>query len=118
MSRAGCDSQTVLGPVLLSGRKRCPSREDEPGDNGTGRRLRVTARREERLARLESLVAAGDQNLEDRIALLDERNDDAPPERDVSLRLLQHFTTSVRHQQYRNTDIVTLLLEPATRRSA
>lgn len=96
-------------------------REDESGDNGTGLRLRVTARREGRLARLEFLVSAGDENLEDRIALLDERNDDAPAERDVSLRLLRHFATSVRHQQYRNTDIVTLLVEPtapATRRSA
>ena len=57
------------------------------------------------------LDAAGEENLQDKIALLGEQTAAAPIEREVSLRLLRHLASSVRHQQYHDTDIVTVRVE-------
>ena len=58
---------------------------------------------------LEFIAAPGEENLEDRIALIGEGTDDAP-EREVS-RLLRHLASSVHHQQYHDTDIVTIRVD-------
>ena len=83
-------------------------REDEPSPERAGRRLRLVAHREDGAAVLEFFVAPGEENLEDRIALIGGEADEAPDERDVSLRLLRHLASSVRHQQYHDMDVVTL----------
>ena len=72
------------------------------------RHLRLTAYKEEEDAVLEFVVSSGEENLQDRIALLSEHTEEAPMEREVSLRLLRHLASSVRHQQYHETDIVTV----------
>ena len=72
------------------------------------RHLRLTAYREEGDAVLEVVVSSGEDNIQDRIALLGEQTEEAPIEREVSLRLLRHLASSVRHQQYHETDIVTV----------
>ena len=72
------------------------------------RHLRLTAYKEEEDAVLEFVVSSGEENLQDRISLLSEHVDEAPMEREVSLRLLRHLASSVRHQQYHETDIVTV----------
>ena len=90
-------------------------REDDTDDNRAPRRLRVTARKEGRVARLEFLVAVGGENLQDRMSMLGERNSDIPVERDVSLRLLRHLASSLRHQQFHDTDVVTLHVEAPAR---
>ncbi len=77
----------------------------------TRRRLLVTARREANGAVLELFVAPRDDNLQDRVALLREQVDDAPIERDISLRLLRHLASSVKHRQYHDTDIVTVRVQ-------
>ena len=82
--------------------------DDEPARERGGRRLRLVAHREEGAAVLEFVVAPGEENLEDRIALIGGETDEAPEERDVSLRLLRHLASSVRHQQYHDIDIVTV----------
>ncbi len=71
-------------------------------------RLLLTARRQGGDALLEFIAASGDHNLEDRIAMLGERSDLMAAERQVSLRLLRHLASSVHHQQYHDTDIVTI----------
>ena len=78
--------------------------EEEEG----ARRLRLVAYKEEGDAVLEFVVSSGEENLQDQIALLSEHVDETPVEREVSLRLLRHLASSVRHQQYRETDIVTV----------
>ena len=88
-------------------------REDEPEDVRRRRRLRLVAYEEDGGAVLEFVVAPGEENLEDRIALLGEHTDEAPIESDVSLRLLKHLASSVRHQQYHDTDIVTVRVQGA-----
>ncbi len=50
------------------------------------------------------------------LALLGERAEEVPAEREVSLRLLRHIASSVHHQQYHDTDIVTVRVDaPALR---
>ena len=39
------------------------------------------------------------------------RSDDLLMEREVSLRLLRHIASSVRHQQFHDTDIVTVRVD-------
>ena len=38
---------------------------------------------------------------------------DVPPEQNVSLRLLHHFASAIRHQQYHDVDIVTVRVKRA-----
>ena len=70
----------------------------------------MLARRDGAAVELEFLAAVGEDNLEDHIALLGDRVE-TPDEREFSLRLLRHFATSVRHQQYSNIDIVTVRVD-------
>ena len=87
-------------------------RQDETGEERERRRLLVVAHKEDDGAVLEFVAASGEENLQDRIALLGEQTAAAPLEREVSLRLLRHLASSVHHQQYHDTDIVTLRVEP------
>ena len=80
----------------------------DTGDADAGRALRVTASKQDGRAVLEFVAAARGENIEDRLAVLDEPTADRPVERDVSLRLLQHYATSVLHQQYHELEIVTV----------
>ena len=86
--------------------------EMEAGEGGgPRRRLLLVAHKEGAGAVLEFVAAAGNENLQDRIALLGERSAGAPVEREVSLRLLRHVASSVHHQQYHDTDIVTVRVD-------
>ena len=89
-------------------------RQDEGKEMRGRRRLLLNAHKEDGGAVLEFIAAPGDDNLQDRIALLGElgeRSGEAPGEREVSLRLLRHFASSVRHQQYHDTDVVTIRVD-------
>ena len=84
--------------------------QDPGGD--PPRRLLVVAHKHAGEAILEFVAAPGTANMEDRIALLGEQTATASLEREVSLRLLRHLASSVRHQQYHDTDIVTIRVSP------
>ena len=81
---------------------------------GKGRRLLLIARGGRAAAELEFIAAPGGENLEDRMVLLSERGG-APAEHEISLRLLRHYASSVRHQQYHDTDVVTVRVEGGAR---
>ena len=86
--------------------------EPDAGAGAQGRRrLLVIARGSRGSAELEFVAAPGEENLEDRMVLLTERGGAAPAEHEISLRLLRHYASSVRHQQYHDTDIVTVRVE-------
>ena len=87
--------------------------QDEELEQEQQRRLRLIAWREDEGALLEFVAAGGADNLEDRISILGEANPDGAIEREMSLRLLRHLSSTVRHQQYHETDIVTVRVEPA-----
>ena len=76
----------------------------------TERRLHVIARQDGGAVDLEFMAAVGEENLEDHMALLGEHVE-TPNERELSLRLLRHFASSVRHQQYHNVDILTVRVD-------
>ena len=77
-------------------------------EENAGRRLLLIARKEGAGAVLEFIATPGEGNVEDRIALLTEQTSDGAVEQEVSLRLLRALASSVRHQQYHDTDIVTV----------
>lgn len=84
--------------------------QDEDETDREGRHLLVVARNDYGTAELEFIAALGDDNLEDRMLILREQVD-RPNERELSLRLLRHFASSVRHQQYHDIDIVTVRVD-------
>ena len=85
--------------------------QDEGREKDQRRRLLVQARRDAGGAVLEFIAAAGEENLQDRMGLLADRPDDVLMEKEVSLRLLRHLASSVRHQQFHDSDIVTVRVE-------
>ena len=108
-SRAMSDRLRAVGEeTLLTLIRR---EEEEPA--GEERKLQVTARNDGRAAELEFVAATEKANIEDRIALLGDRVTGAEIEQEVSLRLLRHLASSVRHQQYHDTDVLTVRVEPS-----
>lgn len=95
--------------MLLESRGAGTQDADDP-EHGE-RALLVTASREDGHAVLRFKAAAPGQeelNLQDRLEWLGDEAESAPEEQEISLRLLRHLASSVRHQQFRNVDIVTL----------
>ena len=88
------------------------SEQDERSPVASGRRLRVVAQRTRAGALLEFTAATQADNLENQIMLLDDRPDPGS-QRDLSLALLRHYASSVRHQQYHNVDVLTVGVDRA-----
>ena len=87
-------------------------RKDEgAGEEPERRRLLLTARKEDDGAVLEFVALTGGGNIQDRLALLADQAEEDAIEQEVSLRLLRHLASWVRHQQYHDTDIVTVRVE-------
>ena len=84
--------------------------EDDGSETYGKRRLIVTARNQGGGAELEFVSAAERENLEDRLAHLSEPAD-VVDGREISFRILRHYSTSVRHQKYHGVDIVTVHVE-------
>ena len=85
--------------------------EDGGGRERAQRRLLLVAHRQDGGAVLEFTAAPGGENLQDRLALLQAPSADSPDERELSLRLLRHLASSVRHEQYHDTEIVTVRVD-------
>ena len=82
------------------------------GQSESDRDLLLVARADGKAVDLEFIAGGSDLNLEDQLALLNEGAADIPNESEAPLRLLRHYATSVRHQQYHGIDIATIRLEP------
>ena len=89
--------------------------EEEDGEPPERRRLLLVAHKQDGGAVLEFVASSGHENLQDRIALLDPRSAEVPDERETSLRLLRHIASSVRHEQYHGTEIVTVRVDAPPR---
>ena len=74
---------------------------------GQAPRLILFARPEGGAVELEFLAVFEEENLEDRLAYLEEEAETLD-EKDLSFRLLRHYAASVRHQKYHGLDIVTV----------
>ena len=84
--------------------------EVDESENGRQRRLVVTVRTDRGGAELEFVSGTEGENLEDQLAYLGE-TPDIQDGRDISFRLLRHYSSSVRHQKYHGVDIVTVSVE-------
>ena len=92
---------------------------DEEEDEEDGRQLIVLASSEESVSDLEFIGGGIGENLEDQVRQLQELEIEIPAEHEISLRLLQNYASSVSHQQYSGTDVITLRVEPpGTRQTA
>ena len=89
--------------------------EGDAADNDDGeetRRLVVLASSEGSVADLEFIGGGDEENLEDRIRQLQQHDEESLIENEISLRLLRRYASSVRHQQYHGTDIITVRVGP------
>ncbi len=79
------------------------------GDEKTAR-LIVSVHAEPETIEMEFLTVVEEENLEDRLAYLDEQVQIAD-EREISYRLLRHYATEVRHRKYHGMDIITVKVD-------
>ena len=82
--------------------------EHETTQGEDPRRLLVGVTNEKERVTLEFIASSGEENVQDRIAMLADASTLESTERDLSLRLLRHLASSVRHQQYFGTDVITV----------
>ena len=85
---------------------------DDDDDDDDGRRLVVVASSEGPVADLEFIGGGSEENLEDRVRQLQQHDSETVAESELSLQLLRHYATSVKHQQYHGTDIITVRVDP------
>ncbi len=84
--------------------------ESETGEDQSPSRLVVIARPSAASIELQLRTSADAQNLEDRLTFVSERAP-APEGHTMSLRLLSHFASRVRHRKYSGIDIITVEVE-------
>ena len=89
---------SVSEEVLLT----CFSNEEEK------KHLLLIVYREEDRAMMEFTISVNQKNIEDHLAFLGKQIADIPMEKEISLRLLKHLASSVRHEQYHGIDVITV----------
>ena len=81
--------------------------EGDGADADEAPRLIVVARTQTQAVEMEFLAVFDEENIEDRLAYLDEESEGLQ-EGEISLRLLRHYASSVHHQKYYGLDVVTV----------
>ena len=102
LSAVAEETLLTLAPLDLS----LGAAEDDASQSN--RTLIVLAASDGTVADLEFIGGGNEANLEDRIRQLQQHDTQDPVEEELSLRLLRSFAQSVRHQQYSDTDIITV----------
>ena len=102
LSAVAEETLLTLAPLDLEG-------NDDARDD---RRLVVLASGEGPVADLEFIGGGNEENMEDRLRQLQQYDSETPVENELSLRLLRSYASSVRHQQYRDADIITVRVGP------
>ena len=82
--------------------------DDEDEDQKDERRLVVLASNDGPVADLEFIGGGNEKNLEDQIRQLQQHDSETPVEQELSLQLLRGYASSVQHQQYQDTDVITI----------
>ena len=110
LSAVAEETLLTLAPLDLKG-ERQPEEAESMAE--IERRLVVVASSEGGSADLEFIAGpSGDLNIEDRIRQLQQHDSDSFMENETSLRLLRAYASSVKHQQFHGTDIVTVRVNP------
>ncbi len=106
LSAVAEETLLTLAPLDLEGLLDDKEEEEAPEEM---RRLVVVASSDGPIADLEFIGGAGNEaNIEDRLRQLQQHDSETPVEREMSLRLLRSYASSVRHQQFHGTDIITV----------
>ena len=87
--------------------------QDEGSEEDAKKRLIVAARRTEAAIEMEFVVTTDGENLEDKLAYMNEQPE-IKSEGDISFRLLRHYASSVKHNKYHDIDIITVQVIPST----
>ena len=80
------------------------------------RQLVVIASSDGPVADLEFIGGGDEANIEDQVRQLQQHDTETVAEQEISLRLLRGYASSVRHQQYHDTDIITVRVDPPEKR--
>ena len=88
---------------------------EEKEEDGDERRLVVVASSDGPVADLEFIGGGDSENIEDRVRQLQQHDVETTAENELSLQLLRSYASSVRHQQYHDTDIITVRVAPPER---
>ena len=104
LSAVAEETLLTLAPLDLS-----LEEDEDPQDE---RRLVVVASSDGQVADLEFIGGGNESNIEDQVRQLQQHDSETPPENEISLRLLRNYASSVRHQQYHGTDIITVRVGP------
>ncbi|MCY4142232.1 MAG: purine/pyrimidine permease [Gammaproteobacteria bacterium] len=81
---------------------------DDEESESAKRVFELAARKEDSGVVMEFRTTGVEENLQDQVALLREQSTFGSIEKEVSLRLLKQLAQSVKHQQYHDTQLVTL----------
>ena len=83
---------------------------EHDGEDSQEARLRVVARPQGEMVELEFVATTRHENIEDQLAFV---TDEAtvPDVNDLSLRMLRHHASAIRHQKFHGVDIVTVQVE-------
>lgn len=84
--------------------------EDDEVTAGQARRLTLSARPDGHAIELEFVTALEGENMEDRLSYLPDLPT-IPDEKEVSFRLLRHYSASVQHQKYHGVDVITVIVD-------
>ena len=85
--------------------------EDGAEDASDERQLVVLASSDGEVADLEFIGGGDGENVEDQVRQLQQHDEQTPVEQELSLRLLRSYALSVQHQQYHDTDIITVRVD-------
>ena len=91
--------------------------EEDVEDREAKRRLLLLARVDRQAAELEFIAAPSGRNIEDRLVMMAPEAP-TPIEHELSLRLLRHYASSVQHQQYHDTDVLTVTVNSDAREAS
>ena len=110
LSQVAEETLLTLAPLDLS----APLTAEDDGTSAEEeRRLVVVAASDGPAADLEFIGGASEEtNIEDRIRQIQQHDEEGPVENEMSLQMLRGFASSVRHQQYHGTDIITVRVLP------
>ncbi len=112
VARDGGWSAEQAERLVLVGDESLEALTNPEDPSAESRRLVVKARGEGSSIDLEFVTTGGDSNIEDQIMLLGEQPDRHLVEQELSLRLLQHYASSVRHQTFTDAEILTVRVDP------
>ena len=84
--------------------------DDDDAAEGSKRSLQVSIHREDREVVLEFVATSGAENIEDKVLLMENAQEatDLTTQEGISLQLIRELSSQVVHQQYHETDCVTV----------